>query len=242
MNPAGVGTADDAATAFDKALAGDPLSAFGGVIAIRGAVEEDLARKITSSFYEAVVATGFSESAQKILAKKKRLRVLEIPAETYGQRGMLLDGKFILGGAVVQYSPLVQPGMQEWEVKTARAPTPEEERALVFNWKVVAHTKSNAIVIGRQDMVVGVGSGQSSRVDSVKQAIQKAREREHDPAGCVLASDAFFPFRDSVDEAAAAGVKAIIQPGGSIRDNESVDAADEHDIAMVFTGRRCFWH
>jgi phosphoribosylaminoimidazolecarboxamide formyltransferase/IMP cyclohydrolase len=242
MNPAGVGVAGDAATAFDKALAGDPLSAFGGVIAVRGVVDEALATRITSSFFEAVVAAGYAEGALKKLGKKKRLRVLEVPAAAFEQQGSLLEGKFVLGGVVLQRSALALQGSEQWETKTSREPTPDEKRALLFNWKVVAHTKSNAIVIGREDMIVGVGSGQSSRVDSVKQSIQKARERGHDVAGCVLASDAFFPFRDSVDAAAEAGIKAIVQPGGSIRDNESIDAADEHGIVMVFTDRRCFWH
>jgi len=242
MNPAGVGVGEDELRAFEKALAGDPLSAFGGVIAIRGSVGAELAEKIRSSFYEALVAVDYSEEAKKLLAKKKKLRVLRIDPESFSPRSGILDGKLILGGAVLQLSDIPQGGTDEWKVVTSRFPTEEEETALRFNWKVVAHTKSNAIVIGRADMVVGVGSGQSSRVDAVKQAIQKARERGHEPAGCVLASDAFFPFRDNVEEAAKAGIKAVIQPGGSIRDKESIAAAEENSMAMVFTGRRCFRH
>ncbi len=236
-NPAGVAEADDISTAFTTALAGDPMSAFGGIFAFNGEVPADVAEVINEGFYEIVAAPAFSADALEILSQKKNIRLLQVP-----------DGRFkptesvratSLGYLVQTVDPRIELDLSDCEVPTERKPSDDEWNSLKFAWRVCKHVKSNAIVIAEGTRSLGVGAGQMSRIDSVKIASEKRREN---PDGQVLASDAFFPFRDGIDAAAAAGVKAIIQPGGSRRDQEVIDACNEHGISMVFTGKRHFRH
>lgn len=235
MNPCGLASADTLSKAYDKALASDPVSAFGSVIAVNRTLDEQTAEKMRKLFIEAIIAPGFEDSALEILEKKKNLRLLvtpELETEIGGK-----DVRWILGGALLQdrvFTP-------EYNLNTAteREPTEQELKDLKFAWKVVKHIKSNAIVFVKDEATVGVGAGQMSRVDSVKIAAMKAGDKAK---GAVMASDAFFPFRDGVDVAAEAGITAVIEPGGSKRDDEVIQAANEHGMAMVFTGHRVFRH
>jgi phosphoribosylaminoimidazolecarboxamide formyltransferase/IMP cyclohydrolase len=235
-NPAGVGAAASALEAYRRALQTDPVSAFGGVVAFNCQVDEAAARAITEIFTEIVVAPDYDAEALEVLKTKKNLRILRAgPPE----RAIGLDYKPISGGMLIQTRDTHRLTPDELKVVTRRAPTDEEVRALLFAWTVCKHTKSNAIVYAREGQTIGVGAGQMSRVDSVKIGAMRAQLPLQ---GAVLASDAFFPFRDGLDEAARHGVTAIIQPGGSMRDREVIDAADEHAMAMVFTGVRHFKH
>jgi phosphoribosylaminoimidazolecarboxamide formyltransferase/IMP cyclohydrolase len=237
--PCGLATGDSALDAYRKALACDPVSAFGSVIALTLPVDEEAAHAISSLFVECIVAPTFSDEAIEILGRKQNLRVLEGRATwPAGAR----DFKRIRGGVLVQDRPSAQIDDRNWRVVSARHPTPEEYQDLLFAWRAVASVKSNAIVLARDGATIGIGAGQMSRVDAAFLAIHKARTVGHETKGAVLGSDAFFPFRDGVDQAAEAGVRAIVHPGGSVRDAEVVAAADEHGIAMVFTGRRQFRH
>ena len=242
-NPAGCALGATPEEAYRRALATDPVSAFGGIVAFNRAVDEGAARAVTEIFTEVVVAPGYDEAALAVLRAKKNLRVLLVKAG--GENESLLpdyDYKKISGGMLVQTrdTRVLSPG--ELKVVTRRAPTEEELDALRFAWTVCKHTKSNAIVYARAGQTVGVGAGQMSRVDSVRIGAARARAHGLDPGGSVLASDAFFPFRDGLDEAARQRITAVIQPGGSVRDAEVIAAADEHDLAMVFTGARHFKH
>jgi phosphoribosylaminoimidazolecarboxamide formyltransferase/IMP cyclohydrolase len=237
--PCGVAVGDSDAAAYRKALATDPASAFGSVVAFNSEVTEDAAMLLRRNFVEAVVAPSFSDEALDLLREKKNIRLLEMPA---GSSPRALDYKRVRGGFLVQESLPQDVPEDEWRVVTSRAPSDTESADLRFAWRAVAAVKSNAIVIARDGATLGIGAGQMSRVDSSRIAVSKARENGFDLAGCSLASDAFFPFRDGVDAAADAGVTAIIQPGGSVRDEETIAAANEHGIAMVFTGRRLFRH
>jgi len=187
---------------------------------------------------ECVVAPAFSDGALDALAAKKNLRVL------VGRPGVTTprDYKRVRGGLLVQERPSSRLDDRDWKVVTRRAPTPREHADLLFAWRAVAGVKSNAIVLARDGATIGIGAGQMSRVDASFLAVHKARSAGHNTAGAALGSDAFFPFRDGVDQAAAAGVQALVQPGGSVRDAEVIAAADEHGMAMVFTGRRTFRH
>jgi phosphoribosylaminoimidazolecarboxamide formyltransferase / IMP cyclohydrolase len=237
--PCGLAVAPDAAEAYRKALATDPTSAFGSVIALNVEVDEAAALLMRPNFVEAIVAPAFAEDALRVLREKKNLRLLEHTATS--QRGAL-DFKRVRGGFLVQEAMDTRFPETNWRVVTARAPSAEEWDDLRFAWRAVAPVKSNAIVLARGGATLGIGAGQMSRVDSSRIAVMKARDNQLDLAGAALASDAFFPFRDGVDAAAEAGIRAIIQPGGSVRDAETIQAADEHGIAMVFTGRRLFRH
>jgi phosphoribosylaminoimidazolecarboxamide formyltransferase/IMP cyclohydrolase len=236
MNPAGVGTGASVEEAYRRALATDPVSAFGGIVAFNRKVDERAARALTEIFTEVVIAPDYDEAALEVLRAKKNLRVLRagVPQRVEG-----LEYKTITGGMLVQTRDTHRLKREDLKIMTRRAPTDEEVRALLFAWTVCKHTKSNAIVYAREGQVAGVGAGQMSRVDSVKIGATRAQLALE---GSVLASDAFFPFRDGVDEAARHGVTAIIQPGGSVRDQEVIDAANEHNLAMVFTGVRHFKH
>ena len=236
--PCGVAIGADAAEAYRKALATDPTSAFGSVIAFSVPVTGEAAALLRPNFVEAVVAPSFDAAAREILGEKKNLRLLEVAGS--GAEG--LDFKRVRGGFAVQRRPSPNVAEDGWRVVTRRAPTAEEMEDLRFAWRAVAAVKSNAILLARGGMALGIGAGQMSRVDASRIAVMKASDNGHDLAGAALASDAFFPFRDGVDAAAAAGVRAIVQPGGSVRDSEVVAAADEHGIAMLFTGRRLFRH
>ncbi len=235
-NPAGVGQGETIAEAYQKALATDPVSAFGGIVAINRPVDATAAQEITKIFTEVVIAPGYEAAALEILQGKKNLRVLSmnsVEAETG------LEFKQISGGMLVQTRDTHKLSRENLKVVSTRQPTEEEIRALLFAWTVCKHTKSNAIVYARDGQTVGVGAGQMSRVDSVRIGAMRA---QLPVAGSVLASDAFFPFRDGLDEAARNGITAVVQPGGSVRDDEVIAAANEHGLAMVFTGVRHFKH
>ena len=237
--PCGLAVGATAREAYEKALACDPVSAFGSVIAFNVPVDEETANAVASLFVECIVAPSFSAEAVDVLGRKKNLRVLE---GTAAWPPNSFDYKRVRGGVLVQERA---PGVIDdrgWTVVTKRQPTSEELADLLFAWRAVASVKSNAIVLTRNGATIGIGAGQMSRVDASFLAAHKARLTGHDTEGSVMGSDAFFPFRDGVDQAAAAGVKAIIQPGGSVRDAEVIAAADEHGMAMVFTGKRQFRH
>jgi phosphoribosylaminoimidazolecarboxamide formyltransferase/IMP cyclohydrolase len=237
--PCGIAVAASAVEAFRRARATDPVSAFGSVIAFNTVVDRATAQAMSDLFVEVVVAPSFHDDALAVFAAKKALRVVELPVS----RGTgSLDYKRVRGGFLVQDQFQFEPSDHEWTVATDRQPTEREWNDLRFAWAAVAPVKSNAILLARDEAAIGIGAGQMSRVDSAFLAVHKAREAGHDPAGSVLASDAFFPFTDGVEQAAAAGVTAIIQPGGSVRDAEVVEAANRHGIAMVMTGRRQFRH
>lgn len=239
--PCGLGTGATALEAYRKALACDPVSAFGSVIAFTVPVDDAAADAVSSLFVECIVAPSFSEGAVEILGRKKNLRVLEGRAQ-WGAGTSNLDYKRVRGGVLVQERGPSFIGDEGWTVVTKRQPTDEERRDLLFAWRAVASVKSNAIVLARDGATIGIGAGQMSRVDAAFLAVHKAQTVGLETAGSALGSDAFFPFRDGVDQAAEAGVKAIVQPGGSVRDPEVIAAADEHGMAMVFTGRRQFRH
>ena len=238
-NPCGVATASAQADAYRLARECDPVAAFGGVIAFNRMVDFDTAREITSTFVEVVVAPEFAPDALAELKKKKDLRLLDIGPNVVGApEGM--DLKKIVGGLIYQDRDLGRiVDIRKLNVASKRKPTDEEYEALGFAWSVCKHVKSNAIIFARKNQTVGIGAGQMSRLDSVRIAVMKAQSPL---AGTVLASDAFFPFRDGLDEAAKAGVTAVIQPGGSLKDEEVIKAANEHNIAMVMTGMRHFRH
>jgi len=238
--PCGLAVGTDALDAYRKALACDPVSAFGSVIAFTVPLDEEAAEQVSNLFVECIVAPSFSEGAVEILGRKKNLRILEGTADL--GTGRSLDLKRVRGGVLVQERPPAAVGPRDWQLVTTRHPTAEEQSSLSFAWRAVASVKSNAIVLARDGATIGIGAGQMSRVDAAFLAVHKARAAGHDTAGSVLGSDAFFPFRDGVDQAAEAGVRAIIQPGGSVRDAEVIAAADEHGIAMVLTGQRLFRH
>ena len=235
-NPAGVGLAETAAEAYTKALATDPVSAFGGIVAFNRKVDLAAAREVTKIFTEVVIAPDYEATALEVLQAKKNLRVIRMSGTN---RNDELELRQISGGILVQTKDRHELRKEDLTVVTKRPPTDEEVRALLFAWTVCKHTKSNAIVYARAGQTVGVGAGQMSRVDSVKIGAMRA---QLPVAGSVLASDAFFPFRDGLDEAARSGITAVIQPGGSVRDDEVIAAADEHGLAMVFTGVRHFKH
>ncbi len=237
-NPSGAAIGGGTREAFDLALQCDPLSAFGGVIAFNRHVDGDTARTITENFYEAVIAPSFDDEAREAFGKKKKLRLLETGDLAAFVRDRL-DLRRVTGGILAQDWDTSEEDVLKCEAVTARKPSDEEWKALAFAWVVCKHVKSNAIVYATHNRTVGVGAGQMSRIDSARIAMQKAQSPLE---GCVMASDAFFPFRDGLDVAAEAGITAVVQPGGSIRDKEVIAAADEHGIAMVFTGQRHFRH
>ncbi len=236
-NPCGAAVHDGGVTAaFRAAMETDPMSAFGGIVAVNRPVDLECAEAIAETFFEVVLAPGYAEDALARLQRKKKLRLLEIPAWDEEARGGP-DLKRIRGGYLVTEwdGVTLVPG----EVVTERRPTDAQRRALDLAWTLVKHVRSNAIVLANENQAVGIGAGQMSRVDAVEIAVRKARLPTE---GAVLASDAFFPFRDGIDAAAAAGIAAVIQPGGSVRDPEVVAAADEHGLAMILTGMRHFKH
>jgi phosphoribosylaminoimidazolecarboxamide formyltransferase/IMP cyclohydrolase len=238
--PCGIALGRSAREAYERALATDRTSAFGSVIAFNVAVDRAAAAAMRELFVEVVVAPAFADDAIAVFREKKNLRVVRLPAgEAAGW-----DWKRIRGGFLAQQRSHIEQVMEEtgWKVVTRRPPGDVEWRDLRFAWGAVGAVQSNAILLARDEAAIGIGAGQTSRVDASFLAIHKARQQGHDPKGAVLASDAFFPFADGVAEAAQAGVRAIIQPGGSVKDAEVVAAADEADLAMVFTGIRQFRH
>lgn len=238
-NPCGCAVSDKLLDAYLKALECDPVSAFGGIVGVNREVDAELAEKLAEIFLEVVLAPSFSKAALDILSSKKNLRLIEL-GDISGGRDGELDLKNVTGGILLQDRDLHEiEDIRSLNIPTERKPTEAEYNAMDFAWIVAKHVKSNAIVYTTEDRTIGVGAGQMSRVDSSKIAASKAKA---DLKGTVMASDAFFPFRDSVDEAAERGITAIISPGGSIRDEEVIAAANEHGIAMVFTGIRHFKH
>ncbi|HZE89904.1 MAG TPA: bifunctional phosphoribosylaminoimidazolecarboxamide formyltransferase/IMP cyclohydrolase [Verrucomicrobiae bacterium] len=235
--PSGAACAETLVEAYRFARDGDPVSAFGGIVAVNRPLDAATAAEIAPLFLEAIIAPSFQHGALDALKARKNLRLMEVDGPAAGRGGW--DLKRVAGGILVQDRDRVDEAPATFRTVTKRAPAAGEMRSLLFAWRVARHVKSNAIVYARGTRTVGIGAGQMSRVDSAKIGRDKARE---DLVGTVLASDAFFPFRDGVDEAAKAGVAAIIQPGGSVRDEEVIAAADEHGIAMLFTGRRHFRH
>lgn len=239
-NPCGVAYGATLLEAYDRAYTTDPESAFGGIIAFNRPLDADTARAILErQFVEVIIAPAVAAEAVEICAAKKNVRLLECGAWP-AQPPVQLDYKRVSGGLLVQESD--QSLYTELKVVTQRAPTEAQMRDLLFAWRVAKFVKSNAIVYARSQMTIGVGAGQMSRVNSARIAAIKAEQAGLTVAGSVMASDAFFPFRDGIDQAAAAGIRAVIQPGGSVRDEEVIAAADEYDMAMVFTGMRHFRH
>jgi phosphoribosylaminoimidazolecarboxamide formyltransferase / IMP cyclohydrolase len=238
MNPCGIGTGKDIFDAFEKAFAADPISIFGGIIALNREVDQKLAEKLHEIFLEIIIAPSFSKEAIEVLTtKKKNLRLLTIPFDQQGTTEMTYTS--VEGGLLTQDQDRHSLEDATITVPTDRKPTDEEWEALKFSWKVVKHVKSNAIVVTDKDMTLGIGAGQMNRVGSAKIALEQAGEKAK---GAALASDAFFPMDDTVEVAAKAGITAIIQPGGSIKDADSIKKANEYGIAMVFTGIRHFKH
>jgi phosphoribosylaminoimidazolecarboxamide formyltransferase/IMP cyclohydrolase len=237
--PCGLATGESSLDAYKKALACDPVSAFGSVISFTTEVDEATAEAVSSLFVECIVAPKFSSAALEILGRKKNLRVLEGHA---AWREHALDYKRVRGGILAQERAAEDQKQDEWKIVTKRFPTDKETRDLQFAWRAVGSVKSNAIVLAREGATIGIGAGQMSRVDAAFLSVHKAQQVGHATTGAVMGSDAFFPFRDGIDQAAEAGVSAIVQPGGSVRDEEVIAAADEHGMTMVFTGRRQFRH
>src|SRR2546425_3960004 len=241
--PCGIALGRNAADAFARALATDRTSAFGSVIAFNTVVDRAAAEAMRELFVEVVVAPRIDAAALAVFQEKKNLRVVEVPPARADDQPTL-DYKRVRGGFLIQdrfrYSDVADES--KWRMASTRRPTDAQWNDLRVAWAAVGSIKSNAIILVKDEAAIGIGAGQMSRVDSSFLAVHKARQQGHDPRGAVLASDAFFPFRDGVDEAAAAGVSAIIQPGGSLKDAEVIAAADEHDLAMILTGMRQFRH
>jgi phosphoribosylaminoimidazolecarboxamide formyltransferase/IMP cyclohydrolase len=241
-NPCGVATGATLVDAFTDALASDPVSAFGGILAVNQPVDAALVEAIGSLFLEVIIAPDFTEEARAALAAKKNLRLLVAAAETHASPLSHWVIQPISGGYLVQQSDHAPHAPEQWKTVTGGALGDAVLADAALAWTVVKHVKSNAIVLVKNGATIGVGAGQMSRVDSVRIAIEKARAHGHDPRGAVLASDAFFPFADNVELAAEAGIATVIQPGGSVRDAEVITAAEKHGIAMLFTGTRHFKH
>lgn len=239
QNPCGVACGKGVLEAYRKAYACDSTSAYGGVIVVNRTVDENTAKEIVNHFFEAVIATGYEAGAMQKLKEKKNLRIMEPPAGKEGGQTTAWQLLQISGGMLVQEKDAILIRMEEMKVVTIKKPSDNELEDLIFALKVVKHVKSNAITLAKGKQTVGIGAGQMSRIDSLDLAVRKAGERSN---GSVLASDGFFPFPDSIHKAAEAGITAVIQPGGSIRDGEVIKAADEHGIAMVITGIRHFKH
>ncbi|WP_246998858.1 bifunctional phosphoribosylaminoimidazolecarboxamide formyltransferase/IMP cyclohydrolase [Halosolutus gelatinilyticus] len=241
-NPAGCATADSIAEAYEKALSTDPMSAFGGIVAVNRECDAATAELIVDSFKEVVVAPGYTDDALDVLREKKNLRVLDVGE--LGERTDRFTEKPIVGGRLVQERDLQSIDVDDLEVVTEREPTGEELESMVFAWRTLKHVKSNGILFATGTETVGIGMGQVSRVDAVRLAAMKADEHAEgkDADGAVMASDAFFPFPDGIEEAAKAGIEAVVQPGGSVNDDDVIAAANEHGIAMAFTGQRSFRH
>nr|WP_099046354.1 bifunctional phosphoribosylaminoimidazolecarboxamide formyltransferase/IMP cyclohydrolase [Terribacillus goriensis] len=236
MNPCGVGIGETISNAFQKAFEADSTSIFGGIVALNREVDRDTALQLKEIFLEIVIAPGFTEEAMALLTEKKNIRLLELAADAIQQTKKVVS---VSGGLLVQDYDAGAVTEAELTIATDRKPTEEEMKNLLFSWKVVKHVKSNAIVVAKDDQTIGVGAGQMNRVGAAKIALEQAGEKA---AGAVLASDAFFPMPDTVEAAVKAGVTAIIQPGGSKRDEDSVAVCNAHNLAMVYTDMRHFKH
>src|SRR6056297_1775798 len=241
-NPAGCATADSLAEAYEKALSTDPMSAFGGIVALNRECDAATAEQIVDSFKEVVIAPGYTDDALDVLFEKDNLRVLDVTDQF--EETETLTEKPIVGGRLVQNRDLQTITEDDLEIVTEREPTDEQIESMLFAWHTLKHVKSNGILFADGTETVGIGMGQVSRVDAVRLAAMKADEHAEgkDAEGAVMASDAFFPFPDGIEEAAKAGIEAVIQPGGSKNDESVIEAADEHDMTMVMTGQRSFRH
>ena len=239
-NPCGIATAGTLGEAWDQAFETDKQAPFGGIIVTNREVDRELAERIAHIFSEVIIAPSFSAEAREIFAKKKNLRLMEQLKPIAEDK--MYDIRYAIGGALVQERDLKPIDPSAYRVVTKRQPTPEELKAMLFGWKVVKHVKSNAIVYAGCERTLGIGAGQMSRVDSSRIAVWKAGEAGLSLKGSIIASDAFFPFADGLLAAADAGATAAIQPGGSVRDQEVIDAANERGMAMIFTGHRHFRH
>ena len=235
-NPCGVSISDSLAVAYQQAFDADNISAFGGIVALNQPIDEATAEALTGTFLECVVAPGCSEGARAILSKKKNLRILVLPDLVAGP---IQTVRAIAGGFLVQSADDLREDPTQWTIPTDKKPGDAELAELLFSWRIVKHVKSNAILVTKGNTTLGVGAGQMNRVGAVKIALEQAGKQTK---GAILASDGFFPFDDSVRTAAAAGIKAIVQPGGSIRDEDSIKAANELGLIMAFTGTRHFLH
>jgi len=236
-NPCGVALGANMLNVYKRAFNADSLSAFGGIIAINQPCDDILAEEISKVFVEIVLAPAFTKKSLEIFSKKKNLRVLEVG--NIQSREQLLEVRNVVGGVIVQETDTSILSEDNLQVVTENKPSDSDIKTMLFGWKVLKHVKSNGILIVKDNTTVGVGAGQVSRVDSVDIAMKKSGESIKDS---ILCSDAFFPFRDSIDKIAGSGIKAVLQPGGSVRDDEVISACNEHGIAMVFTGQRCFKH
>ena len=242
-NPCGAAFGETVGAALAKAKASDPVSIYGGIVGVNRVLDMAVVRELAGIFVEILFAPGFHRDALEELERtKKKCRVFEVPCERRGAPGGLVEYRSVLGGLLTQSYDDADLDPAALKVVTRRAPTDAERRALRFAWRVGKHAKSNAIVLTSADQVVGVGAGQMNRVDAARLAVMRAREVGLATEGSVCASDAFFPFRDGLDVVAKAGATAVIQPGGSVRDDDVIAAADEHGMAMVFTGMRHFRH
>ena len=236
-NPCGVALGANMLNVYKRAFNADSLSAFGGIIAINQPCDDILAKEISKVFVEIVLAPAFTKKSLEIFSKKKNLRVLEVG--NIQSREQLLEVRNVVGGVIVQETDTSILSEDNLQVVTENKPSDNDMKTMLFGWKVLKHVKSNGILIVKDNTTVGVGAGQVSRVDSVDIAMKKSGDSIKDS---ILCSDAFFPFRDSIDKIAGSGIKAVLQPGGSVRDDEVISACNEHGIAMVFTGQRCFKH
>ena len=236
-NPCGVALGANMLNVYKRAFNADSLSAFGGIIAINQPCDDILAKEISKVFVEIVLAPAFTKKSLEIFSKKKNLRILEVG--NIHSREQLLEVRNVVGGVIVQETDTSILSEDNLQVVTENKPSDSDIKTMLFGWKVLKHVKSNGILIVKDSTTVGVGAGQVSRVDSVDIAMKKSGDSIKDS---ILCSDAFFPFRDSIDKIAGSGIKAVLQPGGSVRDDEVISACNEHGIAMVFTGQRCFKH
>ena len=240
-NPCGVGSADDLLQAWDKAFATDSVSPFGGIVCVNREIDIDFAEKIHGIFTEVIIAPSYTSDARDRLMKKKDRRLMTYDADRL--RSLYRrEVRSVAGGFLIQDSDAELLDAVNMKIASDRQPTDEERRAMLFAWKVAKHVKSNAIVYAREDRTLGIGAGQMSRVDSARIAVSKAADAGLDLQGCAVASDAFFPFADGLIQAAEAGATAVIQPGGSVRDEEVIQAANERGLTMMFTGMRHFRH
>jgi len=240
MNPCGIGSGETIEKAWDYAYDADPVSIFGGIVVLNREVDKATAEKMHPIFLEIIIAPSYTDEAMEVLTnKKKNLRLLELDFSAMKASENEAEFTGVVGGMLVQNQDALEENVADWQIVTERKPEDKEFKALEFAWNSVKYVKSNAIIVTNDHQTLGVGAGQMNRVASVKIALEQARERLD---GAVLASDAFFPFADNIEEIAKAGVKAIVQPGGSMRDQESIDAANKYGMTMVFTGVRHFRH
>ena len=241
-NPCGAAWCGKPAVSYRRALECDSVSAFGGIVAVNGQIDEELAALLTDIFLEVIIARSYSDGARELLKKKKNLRAVTVPEPHWAGSLNTRLGLQVEGALLLQESDSGFPELDELKVVSKRQPSEAKLKTCLMSWKTAKHVKSNSIVIADNEGTVGIGAGQMSRVDSARIAVRKAEEANYSLQGTVAASDAFFPFPDGVLELAEAGVNAVIQPGGSIRDQKVIDAADEANLVMIFTGRRHFRH